>query len=364
MMYCTQNTPIALPITGDAHQIAQQFAQEQLVPDKAAQIYQNTLAVLIVRDYLVMLDVPTDLKASFSWNPAGRIAADLADLYVMGSGRLECRPIRVGDLTCFIPPQAWDDLIGYVVVQLDEANKEGKILGFTPQVSTTQFPISELQPLELLIDCLSEEPDAKQPLEQLGRWLENQFGTKWKALTELPKTPGVVFAGTSSEEATKRIEQLYANHLGASPLQNYPPTLDPIPALIHLLETTQDEETRWKAAELLWEIDPGNPATGVHKAIDLGIQLAGSSVALMVAILPKSAASMSILLRAYPMGDRRYLPPGLRLLGLKETGEQFFEVATRKLDDYIQYKFTADSGDQFSVRVVLGNDSVTEGFVV
>ena len=64
------------------------------------------------------------------------------------------------------------------------------------------------------------------------------------------------------------------------------------------------------------------------------------------------------------MGSQPHLPPGLQLIGLDEADNSFFEVQAREQDNYIQFKFTADSGDRFSVRVALDDASITETFVI
>ncbi|MGH8001407.1 MAG: DUF1822 family protein, partial [Brasilonema sp.] len=134
--------------------------------------------------------------------------------------------------------------------------------------------------------------------------------------------------------------------------------------LVNLLQTTQDEEIRWTLAEILWTIDPQHPATKTRRVLDLGMQLAGYAVALMVAILQKPDNTVAVLLRVYPMGNQRYLPPGLQLAGLYENGKPFLEVQARELDDYIQLKFSAEFGEQFSVRVALENAMITENFLI
>ncbi len=135
-------------------------------------------------------------------------------------------------------------------------------------------------------------------------------------------------------------------------------------ALVQILQTTEDEETRWQVAELLWEIDPSHPATGVRRAIDLGMQLAGVPVALMIAILPKPNQRFAVLSRVYPLQDQRFLPANLKLIGLDEMGESLFEIRARERDDYIQFKFTADPGDRFSLQVSLNSATVTKDFII
>ncbi len=79
--------------------------------------------------------------------------------------------------------EVWGDRLGYVVVQLDEPYLEGIVLGFVPQVSVTELPLSYLQPLDALIDCLIPEPT---PIWQsLSQWLKGIFEPDWEQLAEL-----------------------------------------------------------------------------------------------------------------------------------------------------------------------------------
>ncbi|NJL51498.1 MAG: DUF1822 family protein, partial [Hydrococcus sp. SU_1_0] len=58
-----------MPLTLKAHQIANQFRQQQVNTQKGKQVYLNTLAVQVVSDYLNWFAIKTDLEASDSWNP-------------------------------------------------------------------------------------------------------------------------------------------------------------------------------------------------------------------------------------------------------------------------------------------------------
>ncbi|HAX75088.1 MAG TPA: hypothetical protein DCY88_04435 [Cyanobacteria bacterium UBA11372] len=139
-------------------------------------------------------------------------------------------------------------------------------------------------------------------------------------------------------------------------------------ALVHLLQHTRDETVRWKAAEYLWAIAPDSTASAIRNVRDLGIQLMGHSIALMIAVLRKLDGRISVLLRAYTMGGQAKLPADLRLIVLDENGVPIprLEAVARSepLDDYIALYFTADVGDRFSVRLALEDTSITEQFVV
>lgn len=145
-----------------------------------------------------------------------------------------------------------------------------------------------------------------------------------------------------------------------------------IDALIKLLNTARDEETRWQAALSLGKISPGHPQAGVKKArlVDLGMQLAGHAMALVVAIMPKGDRKLGVYIQVHAQ-DENKLPPDLKLTVLTELGEPIpgLEISTRSdskgesKDNSIQLRFAPPSGTCFRVRVSVDGSSLTEDFV-
>ncbi len=371
MSYSTDNLTISIPIPQSARQTALEFAQEQPDTQKAKQVYLNTISVLVVKTYLQMLDIPTDLEASHSWNRIGRLCADVADLHLPGVGRLECRSLRTGEGSCFVPPEVWDDRIGYVVVQLDQTCKEGKILGFLPTVSSSIINSTKLQTLQVLVERLHESQ-----VVQLRQWLEGIYEAGWQTIEQLSGESSSAVAFRSKrvrgveldtpEKIRHIIRQLYAQRKGYRSLEQLTVSSDSefSDVLVNLLQTTEDEEIRWTLAEILWTINPTHRVITSRRVMDLGMQLGGHAVALMVAILPKPDGNVALLLRVYPMGNQPYLPQSLQLAGLYENGVPFLEAQAREQDDYIQLKFSAKFGERFNVRVSLENAAITENFVI
>lgn len=366
-----QFIPIAICITATDRKQAYQFAAQQPTQARSEQVYRNTLAVLVTQRCLQLLGIDSDLEASQSWNPLDRQLENIADLYVPAlQGCLECRPVRQGDQKCIVPEDVWADRIGYVMVQIDELYQEGQILGFVESVSVRELPLSYLQPLNGLIDRFLE-PSPPSSI-QLKQWLKRLFEPDWQFPEDLLNTMrGSTFqfcetqlkrGEVDSDPIQQQIEQLYRRQ-SPDRGQPVPVNLNPQEALVNLIQTTQDDEVRWQSAELLWELDPHHPNCPVISAKDLGFYLTGHTVALMVGMLPKSDSRMLLLLRVYPL-RQSHLPSGLKLIGLDETGDSFFEVESRQQDNYMQFKFTADQGDRFRVRVILHDASFTESFVV
>jgi hypothetical protein len=400
MMIPTHPSTPVLSIPESAQRIALGFAQQQPTREKAKQVYRNTLAVLAVKHCLDLLEIPTDLAASESWNPFSRMAANVADLQITGLGRLECRPVSPDEQCCSVPPEVWENRIGCVVVQFDPSYREATLLGFAaiairstvPKGIAQSLPLNQLQPLEELfiqLDLLSapswEGSGMQRSLHHLSQWFNAMTDTResgWQAVETLLGLPQPAFAFRSfhnlvldtPEQIQQLVEQLYASQRFAQPRSDafpLPPDADFKAALVHLIQTTTDEETRWKAAEILWAIDPSNPMSGMRRVLDLGLLLVRQPLALMVSILqpsvgaaPGSDSDLSILVRVYPMAEQGYLPTGLQLAILDGDGSLGLETQSRERDNYIQLKLKGKFGEQFSIRLCLEDDVITEYFVI
>ncbi|WP_341735331.1 DUF1822 family protein [Microcoleus sp. CAWBG640] len=106
------------------------------------------------------------------------------------------------------------------------------------------------------------------------------------------------------------------------------------------------------------------PGISRGRVIDLGIQLAGNSVALIVHFTQESENKRNILLQVHPGGGKTYLPPDVELIVLDDAGDVFLEARSRSADNWIQLEFRGEPGERFSVKVALGDASIVEGFVI
>ncbi|NJM95090.1 MAG: DUF1822 family protein [Acaryochloridaceae cyanobacterium CSU_5_19] len=202
-MHPSVNHALSLPITRTGRLQAQAFQQQHPQPEKAEQVYWNTLAVWVVKDYLNLMQIPCDLEGSDSWSPLMQTVADQADLAISGLGRLECRPIFPGQTTCHVPPEVWSERIGYVVVMFDPTERQGHLLGFTPTVATAELPCQSLQPLDALLVHLNELVAARQSTAQtncsllytnLNQWYQGLFEQGWQAVESLVPKPSSALA--------------------------------------------------------------------------------------------------------------------------------------------------------------------------
>lgn len=177
---------IALPLTQQAYSIAEQFAAEQINSDKAEKVRLNTLAVYLVNNYLNLMGIANDPTGGNSWNPLMRMSADVADLEVTGLGYLECIPVAAPASSYSVPPEVWSDRIGYVVVQIDDVEREGTILGFTSRVENGS--ISQLESwdsLLVLLDRMLARSTTEDTVINLSQWLTGLVDRGWETIDDI-----------------------------------------------------------------------------------------------------------------------------------------------------------------------------------
>jgi len=299
-----------VPLSFEAHDIAQQCA-EKSSPTKFKQVYLNTLAVYAVDSYLRCMGFETNLEKSESRDSLMLKFVDVADLDVVGVGKIECRPVLPDSQTCYIPSDAWENRIGYVAVQLNQSLKAATLLGFT-QTAAAEIPVADLSQLDDFLGYLSEikqtqtvNSESDRPeFVNLKQWFE-----------------GII------EETWLTVEQL----------------LNP------------------QKVEMMYRFKNAVPIVRGQQ-IDLGMELAGTTVALIVALPPQSDPEVDVRLQVHPTGSSVYLPEGLKLMLQDESGETIMIAESRDSDNFIQLQFGAELGECFGINVAFGEASVTEKF--
>ncbi|AFZ20250.1 DUF1822 family protein [Allocoleopsis franciscana] len=289
-----------VPLALEAHGRAEEFRRYQSNPGKAKQIYLNTLAVYAVHVYLQCRGFETDLERSDSWNPMMQMLMDTADLLVKDHGKLECRPVLPEAEVVGVPPEVWEERMGYVAVQLSESLREATLLGFVQKVAKSEVPLSQLRSLGELPGYLHQI----KPVINLSQWFEDIFEAGWQAVEALLAEPA----------------ELAFNYRSAS------------------LE--------------------------VRRCKQIELATADRSVALIVALIGESEQDMDISVEVQPTNGQFYLPANLQLMVLNEDGEAVMDIRAGSNNKTIQLEFGGEAGDRFGVKVVLGEVSVTENFII
>jgi hypothetical protein len=145
---------IKVPLGSEDRNTADGFAAQ--AGRFAERIRRNTLAVLAVQRYLTWQGFETDLAGADCWHPALRLAADIADLPLVGLGRLECLVVPSGATEVEVPLEVGQDRLAYVVLELADQPLAGKLLGFlVPEEGlVSAIGLEELRDMDEFIECL------------------------------------------------------------------------------------------------------------------------------------------------------------------------------------------------------------------
>ncbi|NJM18237.1 MAG: DUF1822 family protein [Richelia sp. SM1_7_0] len=317
----TEDWSIPVPLTSEILHIAGQFAKEQPIATKAQQIYLNTIAVCAVNNYLRILGIPTNLTAGDSWNSAVRLVEDVADLWIIGKGSLECRPILSGSSTCSIPPLIGLEKIGYVMVEINQEYQQAILRGFASNKQLSgHLSVDNLNSLADLPVYLNQI----RPLVNLSQWLRNIFETGWETIEILgkqPNQPALAFRSKFKTNNLQRCKLLELGHKGE---------------LIALIVTIISESK----SPLLRLSSAGSKATGV----------------------PRSNINLVIELK--PGSSQCYLPANLQLILLDEQQQAIIDTKTKECNPHIQLDLTAEPGEHFTIKILKGDVTFTENFIV
>ncbi|MBP5971163.1 DUF1822 family protein [Brasilonema sp. CT11] len=321
----SESLTFTVPISLDAHALAERFRNKHRNPQKAKQVYLNTLAVFAVQFYLHCMGIKTSWQGSLSWNSLIQTLMDIADLEVIGFGKIECFTVLPNEQVIHILPEVSSDRIGYVAVQFEESLEEATLLGFVKTVPDSgELLLSRLSSLEDFLIHLNQLIDSKvwhksaikveQPTH-LSQWFMNIVDAGWQTIESLlnPQQSELVFRFRGTEHT-----------------------------LVH----------------------PENSTSSLQKGklLDLGQDLKSQIIALVVGLLPVSREEINIGVKVYPTGGQIYLPEELELIVLDSAGIPVMQAIARNTKS-IQLNFSSEIGERFSVKVALGNVSFTELFL-
>jgi len=129
-----------------------------------------------------------------------------------------------------------------------------------------------------------------------------------------------------------------------------------------LIEAT---ENGWRTLE---DIFGGTPIPACRKSavkrakqINLG---ADQTIVLKIEIEQLENQNVNVNFCACPSSDQTYLPENLKLTLLSESGEPLDEVQVKTNENRTRQELKGSSGDQFSIKIALGDISVIEDFII
>ncbi|MEM9216059.1 MAG: DUF1822 family protein [Cyanobacteria bacterium P01_F01_bin.150] len=329
-------TTISLAL--EAHSYAKRFRQHHANPAKAKAVYLNTLAVCAVKTYLERSGFQPDIEASVCWQPAQQTLMDIADLWVPGYGRVECRPVLPNQTEMTVPPEVWDGRLCYVAVQLDASLRSASILGFVEAIASQKIALTELQPLDELMPHLLQRPEVQMPVEatstpsvsafepsvKLGQWLQNAVAEGWQTIEQL--------VDMAADGVTPQLAWGFRQEASTASVTSQPSSLS-------------------------------QPSTIRGKQLTLALDNDEVQVVLMVGLPTDIQPDMDIRVQVVPIQPPGQLPANLMLMVLDDTGTSVMQAQTRSTEA-MQLRFGVDPGEVFSLKLELEGVSVVESFVV
>ncbi|MGF1675538.1 MAG: DUF1822 family protein [Rivularia sp. (in: cyanobacteria)] len=194
---------IPVPIPASFRRQAQVYASQFFVQDVQKRIYQQTLALLAVDNYLRLLGFETNLNQPERWNVTRRVWSEANELEIEGLGSLECCVINAEQLVLPQPQLSSEVGIGYLFVEITNYEKTAILMAFLPllpeYIEDREIVFTDLMSIDYFIDYLSNKEanydiniQKKDNLTQeftekkiiyLRNWLNNIYEEEWQPST-------------------------------------------------------------------------------------------------------------------------------------------------------------------------------------
>ncbi|MGF1540523.1 MAG: DUF1822 family protein [Pleurocapsa sp.] len=294
---------------------AEEFRVKHGNPLKAKQVYLNSLAVIAVNYYLNFLGWATNLEGSNSWNFWLQTMMDVADLEIPNYGKIECRFVLSNQNRITLPADISCQRLAYIIVRLNNSLTEAELLGFIPQINSTELALSDLKPITQLPAYLSQYKRSaviNKPTK-LSQWLEGLVENSWHQLEEL-FSPSMKF-----------------NFRNFSPLK------------------TQNSNNLFPGVSRVKLIDLEDPEN--------------NHIALILTVFAHTTKELDISVKVCPGNKSRYLPQGLELVILDLTKKPIMQAQANHTET-IEFCFTGELGEDFAIEVSLDDYIKVESFIV
>jgi hypothetical protein len=384
----TLHSNLKIPLTSMDHQQVKNIAlQSGCQGEKLQRLIKNLLAVRAMARWLKIYDIDYDEGESYARQPPIHLGETVADLYLPGLGRLECRGIDRQGEDIYFGAESWQDRLGYAVVEISGDLRQGQILGFLESIATETIPKQGLQPIEGLFRVIATVQQApmlpaltevvqtgvNRVADFINTWVEQVTSATWQLGTEhwapqlIPvRSLGTVeriidkLQGAKDESARQRL----IITLGELATENDQPQA--IAKLVEIIDGKGNEDTRWLAAGTLARIDSKHPQAvhSVKKTIANDLALGQTPLTLTVSLMPNDDHTMAGLITLKPLQSGQTLPSGLEL-ALLTTDDQLIDniaIASGEQEgkDLLKISLEIDPGSDFRIRVSLGDLVMTE----
>jgi Protein of unknown function (DUF1822) len=302
-----------------AHEWAAKFAAGQTSIAKGRQVYLNTLAVYAVRHYLsCVCQLDLDLDRGDSWQVELQSIMNVADLVIPNVGKIECLPVLLSTSEIELPIESIGDRIGYVIVQFSDELNSVKLLGFVTRPELDIISLTQLQPLDSLLDLIYS-----LRVSNLSEFLSGMLGLGWEPIENLMTTD----------------------------------RKNPLVSKEFSLRNTGITTPSDNSYDSIRDFTAG-------KTINLSASISSIPLLLLIGLNQQSDGRVQVKIRLHSGGGVPVLPATIELLLKAANGDLLSQVKYPRAMNFIQLpSFKLEPGKEFKIQVVLGDDSFTESFV-
>ena len=328
---------------------AEKFRRQQNSPKKSKQVYLNTLAVSAVKNYLNSLGWVTCCEQSDSWNPIMQTLMDVADLAIPNYGKIECRSVLLEQQELIVPPEVQSDRIAYIIVKFGSSLRECELLGFVPHLTTEQISLSQLQPIEQLTSYLRQykllqAEKTPQSLVELSTWWQGKIDDGWQLLEQVfPPEPALSFRSPNQLQEPAKIDSEERSELLHSPIRDQANTSLTMPSN---------------------HVDRLSQGISRVKLLDLGREHNCISIALVLQLVTQDSEEIDISAKICPTNTSLYLPQGLEIMILDETQKSVLQATAKRTNETIEFLFSGEPGEIFSIKASLNDNDIVETFII
>ena len=313
------------------------FVVNRIILKKAKQVYLNTLAVSAVKIYLSNLGWLTSCEQSDSWNPIMQTLMDVADLDIPNYGKIECRVVLFDRQELIVPPEVQSDRIAYVVVKFGSSLRECELLGFVPEITTDKISLSQLQPIEKLTSYLREYKQLQaaprqQSVIELSKWWQGIIDDSWQLVEKVfPPEPALSFRSPNHLQEALKIDGKERSDLSTKPNQR---------------------------------VDKLSQGISRVKLLDLGKDPNTINIALILQLVTQDSEEIDISAKICPINTSLYLPQGLAIMILDENQKPILQAQANKTNETIEFLFSGEPGEIFSIKASLNDNNIVETFMI
>jgi hypothetical protein len=273
------------------------------------------------------------------------------------------------------------------VVEITNDLQGGQLIGFLTSVDRETISTVALQPIDALFSALAVAesrataiiPETVSTMIQglattIQTWIATAKENAWEMGEFFCLEPSFAPARGAStvakviaklqQAASDSAQQRLIITLGELAREDTQSAV--IEALVTLINTTQNDDTRWLAAGTLARLDSGHSLAAhcLKKVIGANFTVEDTPLALIISLMPSRHREIAGIIELKAAETQRFLPTGLTLSLLSETNELIDQIRVTDAPDMpktiLKITLDVEPGTDFRVGVSLGAFSVVE----